>query len=363
MKICFFTKHEITWGSSRERVGLYLEGLKDNGHRIEVISVIPDRLSRIWIGGSGGGRFFNRAYSFLYSRLIKNLKFLFLIIRADAFDLIFIQKVNLSPLLLWLLRRRNHRIIFDFDDLCFAGVSANSLGSAGALKLYRHIIAGNKNLAELAARARAKENVTIIPTAIDCRAYYFKDSFQRGRPPLIGWAGSGENHLENLRLLVEPLKELSQKHEFSFKLIGAMGSVRIKGLFAFLGQRLIVIDWLDIAELPAAIRTFDIGLMPLEDSEHARNKCGFKALQYMASGVPAVVSPVGLNTEIITDGANGFLAAGAAEWVKKISRLLTEPGLGISLAKEARRYVEAHYARERCAGLLYSLIAAAGEWK
>lgn len=346
MNICFFTKHELTWGSSRERVGLYIDGLKDKGHKIKVISVIPNRLSRIWIGDKGSSRLLNRAYSFWHSRIIKNLKFVGLIVSAGKFDLIFIQKVNLAWSLVWLLMANNRNVIFDFDDLCFdlkKDTSSYALHPPRVLSLYKHIIAGNRRLAELATRAKGRENVTIIPTAIDCKAYLPKSSFGSNGPLVIGWAGSGENHLGNLRILVEPLRELNKKHDFIFKLIGAMGSKKIKDLFAFLESKLVVIDWLKISELPLAIKTFDIGVMPLEDNEQSRNKCGFKALQYMALGVPAVISPVGVNTEIISDGVNGFLAEDKQEWVDKLSRLIKNEHLRKQFSLRGRFTVEESY--------------------
>ena len=37
----------------------------------------------------------------------------------------------------------------------------------------------------------------------------------------------------------------------------------------------------------------------------------------MALGIPTVCSPVGVNTDIIHDGENGFLATTVDEWVEK----------------------------------------------
>jgi len=343
-RLCFFTKHEISWGSSRERVGVYIDSLKGKGYKIEVVSVIPNRLSRIWIAGTGR-RLFNRVYSFLYSRILKNLKFISLITKARRFDLILIQKVNLAYPLVWLLRARNRNIIFDFDDLCFElkGIFGCALEAPKVLSLYKHIIAGNSNLAELAIQAKGGESVTIIPTAIDCKAYPSRLKSNGGRPLVVGWAGSGENHLLNLGILVGPLKDLSQKYNFIFKLVGAMGSRKIKEMFVFLSDKFVAIDWVDNAELPRIIQTFDIGVMPLLENDNSRCKCGFKALQYMAAGAAAVISPVGVNSQIVDDGVNGLLAHDELEWAEKIASLICDSDRRAKLAQKARETVEEFY--------------------
>ncbi|WEN42119.1 hypothetical protein CKCBHOJB_01704 [Thauera sp. GDN1] len=91
------------------------------------------------------------------------------------------------------------------------------------------------------------------------------------------------------------------------------------------------------------IRGFDVGIMPLPDEPWARGKCGFKLIQYMACGLPVVASPVGVNAEIVEDGANGFLARDAGEWVVALVRLKGDAGLGGRLGKAGRKKVEARY--------------------
>jgi glycosyltransferase involved in cell wall biosynthesis len=86
-----------------------------------------------------------------------------------------------------------------------------------------------------------------------------------------------------------------------------------------------------------------VGVYPLTDDDWSKGKCGFKAIEFMACGVPVVAAAVGVNREIIEDGVNGFLASTADEWVRKTSRLLAEPGLRQSFAAAGRRTVEERY--------------------
>jgi glycosyltransferase involved in cell wall biosynthesis len=83
--------------------------------------------------------------------------------------------------------------------------------------------------------------------------------------------------------------------------------------------------------------------MPLPDDERARGKCGFKALQYMAVGVPCVCSPVGVNREIVQDSYNGYLAGNEDEWIEKLTILIENPDLRYKLGLRGRATVEERY--------------------
>jgi glycosyltransferase involved in cell wall biosynthesis len=86
--------------------------------------------------------------------------------------------------------------------------------------------------------------------------------------------------------------------------------------------------------------------MPLPDGEFMRGKCGLKLIQYMACGLPAVASPVGINTEIVEEGKNGFLAASEEEWFEKLDRLVRHPELRLKLGGAGRAKVAAGYTLE-----------------
>jgi glycosyltransferase involved in cell wall biosynthesis len=363
MRICFFTKHEITWGSSRERIGVYLEYIKNKEHSYKIIHCIPNRLSRYWIGGQTRNSLTKTIYSFWYSRILKHLKLLWIITTAKKYDKILIQKLNLHPLLLRILRIRNENILFDFDDQCFWDIKTflgkkislfkrlsfwrRGLQNPIILKQYSHVIAGSQYLADLAKEIKGNNGVSIFPTVIDCHLYKPQNGKNLNSTIVIGWSGTGENHLRHLRLLTEPLKAIREKYDFVFKLVGAMHSKRIKSLFEFLGTRFICIDWVRPDMLPEIIQTFDIGVMPLNDDDEARAKCGFKLLAYMASGVSSIASPVGVNKEIIKDGINGFLAKEQNNWVNRMSLLICDENLRKGLAKEARKTVEETYSLDK----------------
>jgi len=372
MKICFFTKHEINWGSSRERVGVYLDYLKKRGHSYRIISCIPNELSQIWISGRKRNQISNAIYSFWYSRVLKHIKLIWIIIIAKKFDMILVQKINLLHPLVCILKLRNKNIIFDFDDQCFwdlESVRSDKIGLVKkmnfwrgglqhptVLRLYSHVIAGNEYLADIAAAVQTKDHITIIPTPIDCKLYIPVGKKSQSAPIIIGWAGSGENHMRHLELLIKPLQGLINRYDINFKLVGAMRSDRIKSLFGFLDSKFISIDWVDSDELPRMIQSFDIGVMPLRDDDGSRGKCAFKVLQYMASGIPVVISPVGVNKEIIEDGINGFLAGDANEWIKKLSSLIENEELRRDFARKGRKTAEERYSLDKTSNAFMELM-------
>jgi glycosyltransferase involved in cell wall biosynthesis len=89
---------------------------------------------------------------------------------------------------------------------------------------------------------------------------------------------------------------------------------------------------------------FDIGIMPLHDDFFSRGKCSFKAIYCMGHGVPVVISPVGMNVELVENGVNGFLAESADEWIGALAQLIERPEERARLGAAARRTIEERYA-------------------
>jgi glycosyltransferase involved in cell wall biosynthesis len=102
------------------------------------------------------------------------------------------------------------------------------------------------------------------------------------------------------------------------------------------------IPWNSASEVDD-LRPIDIGIMPLPDNRWTRGKCACKALQYMGLGIPTICSPVGVNSEIIQDGANGFLAENDDMWVEKLKQLLHSAELRMRIGLAGRATVEANF--------------------
>src|SRR6185503_15797395 len=132
-------------------------------------------------------------------------------------------------------------------------------------------------------------------------------------PPVIGWTGSHSTvqHLDTLR---SALKKLAERESFRLRVIGTPS-------YECSPVDVEVRMWRSETEVQD-LTDVDIGVMPLPDDRWSKGKCGLKALQFMALGIPTICSPVGVNTDIIKDDQNGFIAGTEDEWVDKLSRLL-----------------------------------------
>ncbi|PYQ52780.1 MAG: group 1 glycosyl transferase [Acidobacteria bacterium] len=264
--------------------------------------------------------------------------------RAKEFDLVYIFREGalLGPALAErILRRAGVPWVFDFDDAVWVRYvsPANSYLSylrfpgktAFLVRHARQVMAGNAYLRDWAGRFNP--SVSVVPTTIDTDTYRPVPP-REGGPPVIGWTGSysTEKYLE----LVRPaLERLRRRRAFRLVVVGG-GAFRADGVEVEHRPWRARTETADLADL-------DIGLMPLPDAEWERGKCGLKALQYMALGLPVVVSPVGVNAEIVRDGESGVLARTAEQWEEALERLLADADLRRRMGRAGRATVERAY--------------------
>lgn len=270
-------------------------------------------------------------------------------LRANQYDLRFLQR-NLTATLCTFEPVLTRPFVFDVDDAIFLGVrgsSADRIAKASSL-----VICGNSFLASHFSKFA---DVEVLPTAVDSLRFLPLNEKLLHRPQIVGWSGSSSG-FKYLYAIEPAIKEILSRHpELLFKVISNQAPV----FMSLPPNRVLFEKWTEAREVEV-LQELTVGIMPLEDDLWAQGKCSFKMLTYMAVGIPVVVSPVGMNVEILSKDECGYAASSKDDWVDALSLLLTNESLAAKFGKAGRRIVEIHYARKiigpKLAGIMNSIL-------
>lgn len=232
-------------------------------------------------------------------------------------------------------------VVYDFDDAIFHQYDMHKellirfLLSRKLQPLMRGAklcICGNNYLWKYASQYC--QHSVVIPTVVDVDVYEPALEPETHRAVTMGWIGSPSTWTF-VKPLIPLLTELATRLNLTVRIVGAGPQKNIPPRFEFL-------PWSEAEEIHL-IQSMDIGIMPLPDEPWARGKCGYKLIQYMACGLPVVASPVGVNTDIVDHGLNGFLASIAQEWAEAVTALAADAALRRRMGAEGRRKIERAY--------------------
>jgi glycosyltransferase involved in cell wall biosynthesis len=247
-----------------------------------------------------------------------------------------------------------HLDAYDFDDALFLGSAATvnrrfqwakqeARRCLECLRRARLVIAGNAYLADEARRHASR--VEVVPSCVD-----------PSRQPLathgevevvtVGWIGS-QTTSEYLKPALPVFARLNaDRLRARLVLVGADRAIDAP----WIEHR----DWSDQTE-PRDLASFDIGIMPLPDTRWARGKCGYKILQYFSAGVPAVASPVGVTSELVSS-ERGVLADSPGEWHAALQGLIANADQRREQGAAARAFVEREFSYQRWAPDLAAML-------
>lgn len=278
--------------------------------------------------------------------------------RATQFDSVFLYReaALVGPAILERLARwRNPRLVYDFDDAIWLRYVSPSNRYLSYLKapaktrtlcrLAAAVSVGNEHLAEYARRYN--DHVTIVPSTLSLREYHPPPPRTTTDVPVIGWTGS-HSSVQYLKIVEGALQVLARRRRFRFRVIG-VEDVRIPDVDVECRP------WRPETEVED-LWPLDIGIMPLTEDPWTVGKCAMKAIQYLGVGIPAVVSPVGANRDVVEDGVTGFLARTQDDWVQALERCLDDRELRRRMAVSGRAVVAARYSAETQAPRLAAVI-------
>jgi glycosyltransferase involved in cell wall biosynthesis len=342
VRVLALASYPVESASSRYRIAQFIGPLAQRG--IDV-TFSPFLDAALFADLYTPGRLVRRAPRLLLAMLRR----LAAIVRAARADVVFVQREALlfgPPLIEWTAARLLRRpMILDLDDATWLPYPSPVYGRLAALmkgkrkterliRWSRVVTCGNPNIAG-DVRARGAEAI-LIPSAVDLRVFHPRET--TNEIPVIGWIGTHTTY-PFLRSLKPVFDRLAREHRFELKIIGS-------------GRADVDTRAWSMNTEPEDFRSFDIGVYPLPDDEWNARKSALKAVQYMASGVPFVMSPVGVCATLGLRDETHFLATTDEEWLAALRRLLTDADLRGRMGQAGRRFAEEHHSLERAADVL-----------
>jgi len=309
---------------------IFLTHFSDQGHRFRVEQYFPyliaHQVEPKWQPLSGSWK----------ERLI-------LYRELPSFDVVCIQRRLLPPFEFYWIRKKSKKVLFDLDDaIMYRSSSSPHPHSLSRRLKFRWMVkgsdvvtVGNPFLKNEVLRVDRAKKVFVIPTSIDMNLYPQRKGITHRQEIVLGWIGTKAN-LKYLKRLESVFETIRQR-------------------FPQVKLKIVSNDFYDSSSLPLIKKpwkledenrdliSFDIGLMPLSDDPWSKGKCGLKIIQYLSVGVPVVCTPVGMNSDIVKDGENGFWAMNHQEWVDRLSTLIQNPELRYQMGLKGIETVEKEY--------------------
>lgn len=355
LSVLFIAPHPIEGPSTRFRIHQYLPALDAAGIRYSVRPFLSSRFAPLAYGPGVAGKLGVTAWG-AAQRLAD-------VLRAARADLVYVLRESFPigpPLLERAMEAASGRLAFDFDDAIWLPWTnhANPLDRlrdhdrpAKLIARAARTVAGSEHLAAYARRhAPHPDRVVVIPTVVDTRVFRPAPREADGSV-VVGWIGTPRNTVY-VRAIWPALAEAARAEpRIRFRFVGAEP-------FDTEGLRVEFCPW-NLDREVADIQSFDIGIMPLPDNEQSRGKCGFKLIEYMACGVPAVASPVGANVGILRDGETGLFAGPLEAWTVALRCLASDAALRLAAGNAGRARIEAEYSLAAMAPRFVATVEAA----
>ncbi len=270
------------------------------------------------------------------------------ILRAKLFDIVVVQRIlPFLDLLLARCKKYCIKVVYETDD-DLLGVEENSPSFEYVNRVRGELINFIDNAdaiivttPNLASKFDLDKTVVIHNYYVDSVFDVKKDIKREGKLKL-GYYGT-LTHSKDLFLIKKAILELKKKYDFDFEVIGGFNE----------GDN--CEDWYKEIELPpdnmnfevfmnwlSKVASWDIGLVPLEDSEFNLGKSELKYIELAVLGIPGVFSDMAVYNSVVKDGVDGLLASDS-EWVLKIEKLILDESLRESARENALRDVLDNY--------------------
>jgi glycosyltransferase involved in cell wall biosynthesis len=325
--------------SQRFRYEQYLDLLRENGFEIDQRSFWSEKTFKVLYAK---GNYIKKTIG-LWMAILKRY---LLVFRIHRYDFVFMHREFSPvgfPLMIWIISKiLGKKIIFDYDDAIWIPNVSKSNRFFSLFKVYSNtrrliklsykISCGNEYLCDYARQYSS--NVFYNPTTVDTVNLHNRQRILNNEKFVIGWTGS-HSTMQYLDEVVPIIKKLEKEFPLEFRVISDTPPDLDLDCLRF-------IQWNKATEVEDLL-AFSVGVMPLKHDQWAEGKCGFKALQYMSLGIPALVSPVGVNTFMVDHGVDGFYCRDSDEWEHYLRKLIQDKTLLVTMSSRTREKVEKKY--------------------
>ena len=358
MKVLALASYPIEAPATRFRLAQFVEPLRERGIDLSISPFLSSAQFKDHYDTRGIGIKAIGLIPSVLQRLGESLS-------PSRYDAVIVQREAMffGPAIFeWLIQQIGRRpLILDLDDATYVSYKSPSYGQLGtSLKFFGKtdrlidradlVICGNRFIAEYCEDRGAK--TAIIPTIADPEV--FKPAEKHNKAPVVGWIGT-HSTFPFLERILPVIDRLGEKHDFSLKIVGARcDDIRLDNV------DIINKEW-SLEREVEDFQSLDIGLYPITVSDTAseewlQGKSGFKAIQYLAVGVPFVMSPVGVCAEIGKPGSTHFNAITNDEWYDALDSLLSDTRSRKSMGEAGRQHSIEHYGVSHHADRLARLI-------
>ena len=354
MKLLILTRYSKRGASSRIRFYQYERYFRQAGIDVTYWNLFDDRYLQLRY------REVSDIYQIKFAlhtawRMASHLKRL---ITAAKYNLIYIEG-ELLPYAHWIIERgllnKLSPFVIDYDDATYvhyrehSSILARFLGKnkiEHLVSLAQGVIAANPIVAKYVHAYN--HNVWFIPDGIDLQRYGTpKRHDQQIGPPVIGWLGTPVTS-RYIKTIENVLTTVVDRTGARIRVVGDPG-------FSLTQVNVETLPWSNDNEV-ADIKSFDIGIMPLDTTAFSQGKSGYKLLQYMGSGLPVVASPVGINEQIVRHNQNGFLATTNEEWIQALIRLIESAKMRSEFCQVGYRDIQLTYSTDVLASQLLGVL-------
>lgn len=347
MKVLALASYPVEAAATRYRLAQFIEPLAERGITLTVRSFLDSRLfASLYRRGSWPQTAVGLTRSTL--RGLNRIR------EARGADVLLVQREAMMfgpPVIEWLATRIGRcPMVLDLDDATYVSYTSPTYGRLGSavkwfgktddlIRWAEVVTCGNRTIAEYVESKGTR--AVVIPTVVDTAIFCPRPDRNHQEPLTLGWIGTHSTY-PFLESLFPVLEQLARAHRFRLKVVGSGRSeVRVPGV------EVENLDW-SLRREVEDFQSFDIGLYPITvggsaPSEWAAGKSGFKAVQYMAVGLPYVATPIGAGADIGEPGLTHFTATAPDEWLEALTALVSDAGLRRRMGEAGRRHALRHY--------------------